>query len=420
MRIKVDVEEVTKGMYVAELDRPWLESPFLFQGFVVDNDDDLQTLKEKCNYVFIDDQKSRDSDELRKLFEGLNEDGGDNRPDRTSTRFSVKESDKDPGSARSFKDNIDRAVTTFRNTTSSVIRFFDDIRLGNSIDTEDAKGVVGELVSEITYNPNTALWLTSLRSKDEATANHCLNVAILSLAFGRHLGFPHDRLQDLGLGALLHDVGVARTPKEILNKPGKLSQEEFEVMKKHPRDGYNVLRVTRKLPEAALDIILHHHERVDGSGYPDGLAGEDIKEHVRIVAIADVYDSMTSDRVYHEARAPQDALTQMHKRAEDQFGRKLMEEFIKCVGIYPIGSLVVLNSGALGVVMSSNPEARLKPLILLVRDEQGREVRPRKLVNLANLSAQRGAESWSISSTVNPNDYGVDISQIAAEEMRVE
>lgn len=415
MRIKVDVEEVTKGMYVAELDRPWLESPFLFQGFVIETDDDLATLREKCNYVFIDDQKSRDSSELRKLFEGLSPQqavsGSNGQP--------VAEADGDPGSARSFKDNFERAVTTFKRSTSTVIRFFDDVRLGNSIDTEDAKGVVGELVSEITHNPNTALWLTSLRSRDEATANHCLNVAILALAFGRHLGYSHDRLQDLGLGALMHDVGVARTPKDILNKPGKLSQDEFEVMKKHPRDGYNVLRVTRNLPEASLEIILHHHERVDGSGYPDGLAGEDIKEHVRIVAIADVYDSMTSDRPYHEAKSPQDALTQMHKRAEQQFGRSLMEEFIKCVGIYPIGSLVVLETGALGVVMSSNPEARLKPLILLVRDEQGREVRPRKLVNLAQLAAQRGEKGWSISRTVNPKDYGVDISSIAAEEMRV-
>lgn len=416
MRIKVDVEEVTRGMYVAELDRPWLESPFLFQGFVIESDEDLATLRDKCNYVFVDDQKSRDTDELRKLFEGLN--GG--TVSRKEREGAAPHSSADPGSARAFKDNFDRAVTTFKRTTSSVIRFFDDIRLGNSIDTADAKGVVGELVSEITYNPNTALWLTSLRSKDEETANHCLNVAILSLAFGRHLGYPHDKLQDLGLGALLHDVGVARTPKEILNKPGKLNKEEYEIMKKHPRDGYNVLRVTRNLPEAALEIILHHHERLDGSGYPDGLKDEDIKEYVRIVAIADVYDSMTSDRVYHQAKSPQEALTQMHKRADHQFGRQLMEEFIKCVGIYPIGSLVVLDTGALGVVMSSNPEARLKPLVLLVRDEQGREVRPRKLVNLAHLSSQRGTKSWSISRTVNPNDYGVDISQIAAEEMRVE
>src|SRR5690606_32177339 len=131
---------------------------------------------------------------------------------------------------------------------------------------------------------------------------------------------------------------------------------------------------------------------------------------VRIVAIADMYDSMTTERVYRKALTPQDALTSMHKRAETDFGKRLAEELIKCVGIYPIGSLVVLNTGALGVVVSSNPDARLKPVILLVRDEQGRDVLPRKLVNLATLAGQHGTQAWSISRVVNPADYGVDIS----------
>lgn len=411
MRIKMDVDQVKLGMYIAELDRPWLESPFLFQGFVIDSEEDLKTLQEHCNYVFIDDVKSQDSEELRKLFDVVRKESDGKIP--------LKEDPRSQSSRESFSSNLDRASKTVERSRKGVIRFFNDIRLGKSIETEDAKAIVGELISEITYNTNTALWLTSLRSRNEASANHCLNVSILAIAFARHLGMPMERLQAIGLGALMHDIGLARVPDSILLKPGHLSKEEFEVIKKHPRDGSHVLKLTGQLPEEALDIVLHHHERLNGRGYPEQLSGDQIGQGVRIVAIADVYDSLTSDKPYRDAVAPQDALTMMHKRSEEDFGRQLMEEFIKCVGIYPIGSLVVLNTGALGVVVSSNPEARLKPLILLVRDENGKDVYPRKLVNLAVLGSHGAGHNWSVSRVVNPNDYGVDVSAIAADEMNL-
>lgn len=414
MRIKVDVEQVRIGMYIAALDRPWLESPFLFQGFVVDTEEDLELLRQHCNYVFIDDVKSRDSEEMRHLIKNV-----DDTADAGSSRDKVAIERVKQGSAESFRSNLHQAAETFRKTSGGVIRFFNDMRLGKSIATEDAKAVVSELVSSISSNTNTALWLTNLRSQHEAAASHCLNTSILALAFARHLGYSRDQLEIVGIGALLHDLGIARVPGKILNKPGNLTEEEYEVVKKHPRDGHNVLRLTKAIPDAAMDIILHHHERVDGRGYPDGLKDEDISEAVRVVAIADMYDSMTTERVYRKASAPQDALTAMHKRAEQDFGKRLVEEFIRCVGIYPIGSLVLLNTGALGVVVSSNPDARLRPLILLVRDEQGREARPRKLIDLATMAPKHGTQEWTISRVVNPADYNIDIGAIAAEELNI-
>ncbi|MBW3567375.1 MAG: HD-GYP domain-containing protein [Proteobacteria bacterium] len=414
MRIKVDVEQVRLGMYIAALDRPWLESPFLFQGFVVESEEDLETLRQHCNYVFIDDVKSRDSEEVRGLIEklGASADVTVKHERQTAERA-------EQGTVTSFRDNIKHAVQSFRRSTDGVIRFFNDMRLGKSIETEDAKAVVSELITTISSNVNTALWLTNLRAQHEETAAHCLNTSILALAFARHLGYSTEQLEEVGMGALLHDLGIARVPESIINKPGNLNEEEFEVVKKHPRDGFNVLKLTREIPEGALDIVLHHHERVNGSGYPDALKDDEIREPVRVVAIADMYDSMTTDRAYRKAMSPQDALTSMHKRAEADFGKRLMEEFIKCVGIYPIGSLVLLDSGALGVVVSSNPDARLKPLILLVRDEHGNDVMPRRLVNLATIGTQGSAGTWSISRVVKAADYSVDISAIAAEEMRM-
>lgn len=411
MRIKVDVEQVRLGMYIAALDRPWLESPFLFQGFIVDFEDDLETLRKHCNYVFIDDVKSRDSDEVRRIIDELG-------ASADVTRNAIATERAQQGSASSFKDNLRQAAESFKRTSGGVIRFFNDMRLGKSIETEDAKAIVSELVTTISSNTNTALWLINLKTQHAPTATHCLNTSILALAFARHLGYSLEQLHEVGMGALLHDLGIARVPEPVLNKPGNLNEEEFEIVKKHPRDGFNVLKLTRAIPEASLDIVLHHHERVDGSGYPDGLKDEEIHEATRIAAIADMYDSMTSERVYRKAMTPQDALTTMHKRAEVDFGKQLMEEFIKCVGIYPIGSLVVLTTGALGVVVSSNPDARLKPLILLVRDEEGRDVLPRKLVNLATLANREGTQHWNISRVVNPDDYNVDVAAIAAEELR--
>ena len=409
MRLKMDVADVGLGMYVAELDRPWLDSPFLFQGFILDSEDDLAKLREHCNYVYVDDEKSVDPAAVREAVSGISsvctEDDTDEERDTSGT------------TAASFRNNIKRAVQTFQRSTGSVIKFFDDARLGKSIDTEDAKAVVSDLVTTITNNVNTALWLTSLRNRTEAAATHCLNTSILAVAFARHMGYSQDQMQIVGLGALLHDIGFARTPVAILEKPDELTEKEFAIVQKHPRDGHAVLKLTQQIPPEALDIVLHHHEREDGSGYPDGLKGEEISESVRLVSIADAYDSMTSDRPYRKAIPPQDALTTLHKRSGSEFGQSLMEEFIKCVGIYPIGSLVLLNTGALGVVVSSNPDARLKPLILLVRDEQGRDIYPRKLVNLATLAAHQGERGWAISRVVRPDDYGIDIAAIAAEDM---
>ncbi|MDX1443899.1 MAG: DUF3391 domain-containing protein, partial [Gammaproteobacteria bacterium] len=253
MRLKIDVADVQLGMYVAELDRPWLESPFLFQGFVLDNESDLEALRETCNYVFIDDEKSADPQAAREAASG---NGQAERAERAEPSADARGS-----TVESFRTNIKRAVQTFKKSTGSVIRFFDDARLGKSIDTDDAKAVVSDLVTTITNNVNTALWLTSLRNRTEEAAAHCLNTSILAVAFARHLGYSHDQMQVVGLGALLHDIGFARTPVAILEKPGALTDKEYRVVQKHPRDGHSVLKLTQQIPDEALDIVLHHHER---------------------------------------------------------------------------------------------------------------------------------------------------------------
>lgn len=393
MQQKIATEDLQLGMYVAELDRPWLESPFLFQGFVIDSEEDLAKLRETCRFVYVDAERSVTASEQRN-----------------SAAPVVGKADP----VISFRTEHAQAVQEHRVASTRVIKLLDDIRLGQSITTEEARTVVGSLINVIARNANTAMWLTHLRRSDSATADHCLNVSILAIAFARHLGIPKEEIAVIGIGALLHDMGIARLPPEILQKPGKLDDAEYERVRLHPLEGESVLKLTKTLPTPSLQIVRWHHERLDGSGYPDGLKGEQIPRAVLVTAIADAYDAMTSARSYRAAITPQEALAELRKVAAFAFGEQLVQEFIRCVGIYPIGSLVQLSTGVIGVVVASNPGERLMPVVMQIRDAGGKEMRQRPLLNLATTVAHK-QEAVQISRVLNPQEYGIDISALVED-----
>jgi putative nucleotidyltransferase with HDIG domain len=409
MRIKIDVNDLKLGMYVAELVRPWLESPFLFQGFTIDDDETLQQLRDTCKFVFVDDLKSDAKVDFREVRTAA--------PRAAAAATITYEARAPVVTPETFKRDVKRTAAVQVKVETKVTNFLDDARTGKKVDTDEAKGVVGELIGSISHDPNAALWLTSLKRKQQWAANHCVNVSILAIALAKHLQLPDAQVEAIGLGAMLHDVGLSRTPTSILEKPGPLTPQEMEAVRKHPVDGHSVLKLTKELPPLVLDIVQQHHERVDGSGYPQGLSGEQVSLPVRIVALADAYDSMVSERPWRTPMLPQPALTALHRDSEGRFGRQLAEEFIKCVGIYPIGSLVQLSTGALAVVMSSNPAARLRPLVMLVKDTTGRSIMPRQIVNLATVAQQKAADPWTIVMVVNPRDHGIDVSAIVADEL---
>lgn len=411
MQRKVNAEDLELGMYVARLDRSWTDSPFLFQGFVIKTAEELAKLQELCKFVFVDEDKSEYEDRtLRRSIEV--------RP-TASVRVTRSEWHKLSADEQklSFEKEIKRAAETRTRTRSYINKLFEEIRLGFAVDTETAKAVVHELVETIAEDADTALWLTNLKNVHEYTAQHCVNVSVLSIVFGKHLGFTKDQLKLIGLGALLHDVGKMQTPPEILNKPGKLTTEEFEIIKKHPVDGYQLMKETGTIPEQALQIIRYHHERVSGRGYPDGLKGDQVSTAVLMVAIADVYDAITSDRVYHAGLPAHEALKALYQIAPGEFGKKLMEEFIRCIGIYPIGSVVELSTGDIGVVMSTDPNNKLRPLVMLVRDPDGCEYLPRRYISLSAMSDIDSSRDWSVRRIVNPVNLGLSMQQIAQEDI---
>lgn len=409
---KVAVADLELGMYVTELDRPWVDSPFLFQGFVIENDADLDKLRETCAFVFIDRERSVDEgDKTIRLSMNARPDANPQRSRSEWQRIASEER------RVSFQREIQRAQAIRAQTRQYVDSLLADVRLGKAVDTEKAKAIVVELVDAITEEADAALWLTQLKSAHEYTAQHCINVSVLSIAFGAHLGYSKEQLRLIGLGALLHDVGKMRTPREILDKPGRLTPEEFDVMKRHPVDGYEIMKATNQIPAQALQIIRFHHERISGRGYPDGLRGDQISTAVLVTAICDVYDAITSDRVYHHGIAADQGLHAMYQMAPSDFGKELVQEFIKCIGIYPVGSLVELGTGAIGVVMTKDPRNRLRPVVMLVRDPYGKEYQPRRFVSLAAQSAMDRDSDWTVKRVVDPKQFGLSMQRIAADEL---
>ena len=317
-KIRVYTTELQLGMYVAELDRPWTDTPFMFQGFILSEDDEIETLREHCEYVYVDREQSRPDVALKLVSM------------RPAAKGTGKEKNKDPGrksgfSESEFRRSLARSHAVYRDARGWIDQMLEDSRLGNSIDTAQARTLVSRLAVEVIRNPDALVWLTYLKSRDEYTATHCMNVCILALTFGRCLGLEETALNQLGLGALLHDLGKMQIPSEVLNKPGRLTEAEFDLMKQHPGRGFAMLRDDRNLDKTSLHIVLHHHERLDGRGCPRGLDDRQIPLLTRISSIVDVYDAITSDRCYHDGIAPAQALENLFKWAPGNFDVNLLE-----------------------------------------------------------------------------------------------
>lgn len=409
MKIKLDVGRVTLGMFLAELDRPWLDTPFLFQGFLLDDPEDLEQLRETCEYVFVDDlQSSQDpavQDALRNALGGLRS----GRVSKISVNF---EEWKGAARLRRTLARLKDSALSARERMQSVL---DDVEGGEQLVSEQTREVVSDMVLNVTQNPHTAQWITLLKAEEQQIAQHCINVSVLATMLARELGWPDRLVEIIGEAAMLHDAGMSRVPEWIRNKPGPLNRREFNLVRMHPAYTARLLEEAGGYDARTVDIVRHHHERMDGSGYPDQLRGHEIAEYVQVVSVADVYESMTAEKAYEPALAPSVALTRLHQRARNHFSRPLVEAFIRALGIYPLSSLVRLKNGALGIVVSSQQENRLKPVILLVIDEKGQKVWPRRMVNLALFEGERFT-GWGIDGIVDPETVGMDVRQVLVEE----
>lgn len=418
MKKKLDVHELRPGMYVCQLDRPWTETSFLFQGFEIRSREELIELARLCKYVYIETDPA------------LRPDRGSTRADARPVSVAVKEHERftderpaltvldkflapGPTAAPCYPDHasveeeLPRARGIVREAKRVLDAIFRDARLGRSVDSEGARSAVRGMVQSVLRNPDAAVWLSQLKNKDDYTAEHCLRVCVLALTFGRHLELSEPELNTLGLGALLHDIGKMKVPLEILNKPGRLTPEEFEIVKQHVPRGVEMLAATPKIPAAAIDVALLHHERLDGSGYASGMRGERIALFGQIGGIVDVYDAITSDRPYHRAISAHEALRAMYEWRGEKFHAGLVEQFIQCMGVYPIGSIVELSDGAIGVVISVNRTRRLRPRLALVLDPAHQPYLPTRHVDLIQHET-RGPNARNIRRVLPAGSFGIN------------
>jgi HD-GYP domain-containing protein (c-di-GMP phosphodiesterase class II) len=417
---RVPVTMLRFGLYVAELDRPWHDVPVMFQGFEIRTDEELRVLQEHCQFVYVEGARSSADayERLESEIEGAAPEGTA-KPGQTDLSAVL-------GNARhpqkqAFRERIQAAANTRSEVLAYLDRVLEDARLGRTLNSRHARALVEDMAAEVSCNASAHMWLTNLKNKDEYSSVHSVNVCVLTLAFGMYLGLRGEQLYNIGVGALLHDVGKVNQPPELLAKTSPLNARDWEWIRRHPEEGCDIISNTRDLPREALDIIRMHHERIDGMGFPRGLKGDEIPYHVRIVALVNLYDSLTANRPYRPGRPADEVLQDIYNGREKTFGAKLVQEFIHCIGIFPIGSLVELDNGALGVVLGSSPTSRLKPTILLVRTPQGQPYEKRLLLNLAAEPASgEGGEAQHIRRVVNPARYNIDVSAIVAFEFGVD
>ncbi|QJR15023.1 HD-GYP domain-containing protein [Usitatibacter palustris] len=472
METKVYTTDLRVGMFVADLDRPWVDTPFLLQGFLIEDDGQIHELRSHCEYVIIDRARStgdqyaapaiinigatgsratspppaqgkvitpntsavapppevqvvkpatavappddgktirledvfarggvrapgggadsageqgegvigRTFGRLKGLF-GRKEERHDEpaRPaipavvEETPEEFNARAALLPPGVAvQTYRDQVPvevevvKAREVFARTDDVLEKLVTDIRLGEMLEVEEIEEVVNDMVESVVRNPDALMWVARLREQDITTYGHGLQVAVYLTAFGRQLGFPKPQLALLGQIGLLLDIGKIRLPKELLEKQGRLSPEEFEAAKTHVQHGLDILSDTPNFHPEVIEGIAQHHERVNGSGYPNKLQGTDISLFGRMAGIADCFAAITKRRPYAEAVSSYEAMRSLSSWAGEFFQEALVQQFISSVGVFPVGSLIELSTGEVAIVVAHNKVRRLKPRVLVV------------------------------------------------------
>lgn len=356
---KIHVRDVRLGMFIQELCGSWMDHPFWKKSFELSDQKDLNTLQ-NCGLqeVWIDTTKGLD---VEGDVEVVTEEEEAQKIERELQQ--VAQSENKPIPRASMQEEVARARKLQEKSKAAVTSMFQEARMGNAISVADAEPLVDEINSSVSRNPEAFITIARLKTKDDYTYLHSVAVCALMIALAKQLGLSPADVKDAGLAGLMHDVGKAMIPDEVLNKPGKLTDEEFEIIKAHPTRGWEALNIGADANPVVLDVCLHHHERVDGTGYPEKISGEALTLFARMGAICDVYDALTSNRCYKNGWEPSEALRKMAEWKNGHFDERIFHAFVKTIGIYPSGTLVKLKSGRLAVVIEQTEKSLLTPKV---------------------------------------------------------
>ncbi len=401
--IEIPVERLQLGMYVAELDRPWLGTPFLFQGFRITNDDELQQLREICRSVRVDSVLT-DPSLLREAAAKAPSPAQSSMP--PNTIFTQVKSTS-IHSRCTMPDELSRARSVHADLTAVVTDAMEELRKDRVVELDRLRAASTPLIDSVDANPDALIWLASIRRKDDRMYRQSIATAILAVTYGRHLGLPRNALSDLAVGGLLFDVGKTRIPDAILHKPGVLTDAEFALYKTHVAEGLAILERCRGVNEAMLTMARTHHERHDGSGYDLGLRADEIPAFGKIAGIVDAYETMLTTAAKTQRHSAHNALSYLTRRRGGEFDAALVEEFIQAIGIYPTGSIVRLSDGRIGLIVEQNRMRRLQPKIMIVMDAQQQPLSAFESVDLLTAGEGPDGRRLSVAECLEAGAYGI-------------
>ncbi|MBS0156652.1 MAG: HD-GYP domain-containing protein [Nitrospira sp.] len=400
MKKQIRIDELMLGMVIEKLDRSWLSTPFFCHKMTITTAQQIAQLK-ACGVqtltVRVEAEAVREEAPVQSTLEDTpvesTSEPTDPLPPPTSTQVP-------------FEDELPVAKQVYHAAKMIVQRAMQDVRLGRAINVDAVQSVITDMTESVFRNPDALPSLSRLKQFDEYTFYHSVNTALLAMSLGRSLGFDRSMIHLAGVGTLLHDIGKMKVPLELLNKPGRFEPHEMEIVKQHVLRGVEVLSSTTGLGDTYIQPALEHHERVNGAGYPHRRAHQDISQVGLITAVVDIYDAMTSDRVYHKGKPAHEVLQLLYRLSlEGHLDPTLVQRFIQVVGVYPVGSVVELNTGETGIVKRINHDAPLAPVVLFVKSAGNTLLsHPQE----EDLSQQAKIPHRSIKTILHPHQSGID------------
>ena len=430
-RIRVDTANIVQGMYVAQLDCSWLTTPFVKRGFQIQSEDEIELLRKFCKHVYVDASQSAVSEQeiLR-----ANADSGEIDDPFSITQVRRRGRGKSAGkggirrlfgflggrgAAKEMSDQLTslraeapQALDAYTAVGASMGEVIQRVKKHKKIDIDLLHNSIAPMVASVKRNPDALSWLGFLRKKEQGHFSYTITTAIWALIMGNEMGLTGRRLGNLAIGALLLDIGNTQIPRSIGLKDGELTESEREIMRMHVGYGLEIIKRSQGISDEIVAMVRYHHERLDGSGYPEGVGG-DIPVYGRIAGVIDSFDAMISRRAYADQMCAYDAIFELNRQAGEQFQKEVVEQFIRALGMFPTGSLVVLNTGEVALVFGQNPNHRLRPRIIILLDADHRPLQRPKSIDLSRIPDRAGQKKalWITggykagSFDIDPKDY---------------
>ena len=418
---KVLTQNLSIGMYVSALDRPWLETDYLMEGFYIENIDDIEKLQSLCEYVYIDIELTRQKVKAKtgssepSLFAKIKTIANTDIKDLTFSKTEKKKTIRRPNQYKkttNFATEFRTANQLYKDITVTASTLFNDAHAGKKVDLPTVKRSATAVVDSVVRNPDAFLWLTRLHEKDTHSHNRSLRTSIWAIAFARYLGLEKEKMNNLSIALLLCNIGKAKLPSELLEKEDELSGQELLDYQKHVDLTLDALKIMGRTPQAIITIIQAHCERYDGTGYPMHLMSDEIPLLAQIAGLVTYYEEITNRRVQENSMDPTRAVEHLYTLRDKKFMAELVEEFICSIGIYPVGSIVELNSKEIAIIVEQNDKNQLLPQVLILRDINRNPVTLYKVLDLYEIDKEGAEVRPKIVNTYALGTFGIDVNEV--------